>query len=198
VDNSQQPQVADTVYSHYYKEVAPFWIDINGGGVQTVDRVAMAGKERRRCGTTIWMRLWSVRCVAAADIGDMPLLIWYGPEWRQLWESSGSSVRQRIRLQCSACIFPVFPVSELGHENDLQPTTYRYWQKQLLERGATSIRGPNDRQNPSGKQRVAQSQRMFGRNDEVLGEAFQESVALHRSWRAARALCASTCATGRI
>ena len=71
-------------------------------------------------------------------------------------------------------------VSDVCDEQDLQPTVFYRWQKQLFEEGAVVFRRPNDTEAQQLQRQVTHLEEKLEKKNEVLGELLEEYVALKK------------------
>ena len=69
------------------------------------------------------------------------------------------------------------PVSELCEEQQIQPTLFYQWQKQLFENGATAFERKSKPKGPSAEERrLGRLQAKLATKNEVIAELMEENV----------------------
>jgi len=71
-------------------------------------------------------------------------------------------------------------VSDICDEQELQPTVFYRWQKQLFEEGAVVFRRTNETEAKRLQRQVVQLEEKLVKKNEVLGELLEEYVALKK------------------
>ena len=71
-------------------------------------------------------------------------------------------------------------VSDICDEQELQPTVFYRWQKQLFEEGAVVFRRTNDTEAKRLQRQVTHLEEKLVKKNEVLGELLEEYVALKK------------------
>ncbi len=71
-------------------------------------------------------------------------------------------------------------VSDICDEQELQPTVFYRWQKQLFEEGAAVFRRTNDTEAKRLQRQVTHLEEKLVKKNEVLGELLEEYVALKK------------------
>jgi transposase len=72
-------------------------------------------------------------------------------------------------------------VSEICDQNELQPTVFYRWQRQLFEKGAAAFQTDQDREVRQMKQEVSRLEEKIAKKNEVLGELMEEHIGLKKS-----------------
>lgn len=72
-------------------------------------------------------------------------------------------------------------VSEICDQNELQPTVFYRWQRQLFEKGAAAFQTDQDREVQQMKQAVSRLEEKIAKKNEVLGELMEEHIGLKKS-----------------
>lgn len=72
-------------------------------------------------------------------------------------------------------------VSEICDQNELQPTVFYRWQRQLFEKGAAAFQTDQDREARRMKQEVSRLEEKIAKKNEVLGELMEEHIGLKKS-----------------
>jgi len=95
-------------------------------------------------------------------------------------------------------------VSDICDEQELQPTVFYRWQKQLFEEGAVVFRRTNETEAKRLQRQVTHLEAKLAKKNEVLGELLEEYVALKKlrqqnglDRRAKRSRVAARCSGGR-
>jgi len=72
-------------------------------------------------------------------------------------------------------------VSEICEKNDLQPTVFYRWQKQLFEGGAAAFSNEEDREAAQLKKQIHKLEEKLAKRNEVLSELMEAHVNLKKS-----------------
>ncbi|MCD4672347.1 MAG: transposase [Anaerolineaceae bacterium] len=72
-------------------------------------------------------------------------------------------------------------VSQICEENQLQPTVFYRWQRQLFEQGAAAFKSDQDRERARLEKKIARLEEKVVRKNEVLGELMEAHIELKKS-----------------
>ena len=72
-------------------------------------------------------------------------------------------------------------VSQICEENQLQPTVFYRWQRQLFEQGAAAFKSDQDRERTRLEKKIARLEEKVVRKNEVLGELMEAHIELKKS-----------------
>lgn len=72
-------------------------------------------------------------------------------------------------------------LSDLCDENNIHPTMFYRWQKELFSNATFALKNGNDKEAVKWKKRISELEEKLTRKNEVLSELMEEHIALKKS-----------------